>query len=321
MTLVAHVFDVAHDLQIAPPEQLLDPSVLAGQDAAIRRMLASRVHLLVDGQPLAPPEWSPVEPLVERQSLRMRATYPLQGSPGVVSMDAMMFPYDPQHQTFVNVYERDGLRLQSILDAGKTRMDYFSGSRQGVAAVLRKFVPSGFEHILIGPDHLLFLSGLLLLGGSVRRLAIIVSAFTVAHSITLSLAALHVLQPPARIIEPAIALSIVYVGIDNLVVHGGRDVREWIAFGFGFIHGFGFANVLSAMDLPARALGWSLFSFNLGVELGQLLVVLVLGSAIVAVHAQYPGLGRRLASIGSIIVISAGAYWFIERVFFPGGMA
>src|SRR5205807_9177721 len=103
---------------------------------------------------------------------------------------------------------------------------------------------AGLHHILIGPDHLLFLVGLLLLGGSVRQLLVVVTAFTVAHSITLSLAALNLLSPPARIIEPAIALSIVYVGVDNLLVSSGRDVRAWIALPFGFIHGFGFANVL-----------------------------------------------------------------------------
>ena len=117
-------------------------------------------------------------------------------------------------------------------------------ARQGAWAVIKRFVPSGVHHILIGPDHLLFLVGLLLLGGTIRQLTLVVTAFTIAHSITLSLAALNLVTPPPRIIEPAIALSIVYVGADNLLVRGGRDVRAWIAFAFGFIHGFGFANVL-----------------------------------------------------------------------------
>ena len=132
---------------------------------------------------------------------------------------------------------------------------------------------------------------------------------------------MNILSPPARIVEPAIALSIVYVGADNLMVHGGRDVRVWIAFAFGLIHGFGFANVLREMDLPARALGWSLFSFNVGVEIGQLLVVVAVASALAALRARSEIVGRRLATVGSIVVIAAGAYWFIERVFFPGGMA
>jgi hypothetical protein len=149
----------------------------------------------------------------------------------------------------------------------------------------------------------------------------VVSAFTLAHSVTLSLAALNIVTPPARIVEPAIALSIVYVGADNLMVRGGRDMRGWIAFAFGFIHGFGFANVLRDRDLPAKALGWSLFSFNLGVEIGQLVVVIVVAAAFSALRARSESAGRLLAVVGSVIVIAAGAFWFVQRVFFPGGMA
>src|SRR5438034_6229366 len=193
-----------------------------------------------------------------------------------------------------------------ILDINHTQAEYFAGTRQGVLAVIRKFVPAGIHHILIGPDHLLFLVGLLLLGGSIRRLAMIVTSFTIAHSVTLSLAALSIVTPPARIIEPAIALSIVYVGADNLLAQGGRDVRAWIAFAFGFIHGFGFASVLREMDLPPRALGWSLFSFNFGVEIGQLLVVGVVASALALLRARSAVVGRQLAFAGSLVVIAAG---------------
>ena len=200
----------------------------------------------------------------------MDVTYALDAPLGVLSLSTQLFPYDPVHQTFVNVYERDALMLQAILTKDRQQLEYFAGTRQGTLAVMRKFLPSGMHHILIGPDHLFFLVGLLLLGGSLRQLVLVVSAFTLAHSVTLSLAALNIVTPPAWIVEPAIALSIVYVGADNLTVRDGRDVRVWIAFGFGLIHGFGFANVLREMDLPARALGWSLFAFNLGVEVGQL---------------------------------------------------
>src|SRR5213079_2027229 len=196
-------------------------------------------------------------------------------------------------------------------------LDYFVGSRQGAWAVLKKFVPAGIHHILIGPDHLLFLVGLLLLGGSIRQLAVVVTSFTVAHSITLSLAALNILSPPARLIEPAIALSIVYVGADNLLARGGRDVRAWIALTFGFIHGFGFANVLREMGLPSRALGWSLFSFNFGVEIGQLLVVVPVALAFALIRSRSEWARRRLVYAGSIVVIAAGSFWFVQRVFFP----
>src|SRR5262249_39765407 len=218
-------------------------------------------------------------------------------------------------QTFLNVYEHGALQVQSILDRDHPAAEYFTGSRQGVRAVVGRFLPAGIHHILIGPDHLLFLVGLLLLGGSVRKLAWMVTAFTAAHSRTLSMAVLGLVTPPARIVEPAIALSMVYVGIDNLLVKEGRDLRAWIALGFGLVHGFGFASVLREMDLPRRALGWSLFSFNLGVEIGQLLVVVAVAGALPAPPAPHEGAGRRLAVVGSVVVALAGSLWFVERVF------
>lgn len=318
VSLVAHVIDIAHDLGVEPPERLFEPALLQQRGDDIIALLAARLQLRGDDSPLAVGSWSAPEPVPDRQSLRITSRVPLERLPGVIAIDARMFPYDPVHQTFVNVYEGGDVTMQAILSRDKTGVEYFSGTRQGSLAVVRRFLPSGIEHILIGPDHILFLVGLLLLGGTVRQLALVVSAFTVAHSVTLSLAALGLLNPPARIIEPAIALSIVYVGADNLMVKGGRDVRGWIAFGFGFIHGFGFANVLREMDLPRLALGWSLFSFNLGVEIGQLLIVAVAATLLGAIRARSTSAAERVAFIGSVAVMLAGAYWFVERVFFAG---
>jgi hydrogenase/urease accessory protein HupE len=320
VTVVVHVFDVAHDLGIAPPEQLLDPEVLAERARAIANLLHARLRIEVDGTTLPSLAWSTPEPLVERQSLRLRVEHSTVNGPGSVAVTADLFPYDPAHQSFVNFYEGDDLRSQAILGHGRARFQYFTGTRQGIRAVVQKFVPAGVHHILIGPDHILFLVGLLLLGGSIRRLLLVVTAFTLAHSITLSLAALNLVIPPARLIEPAIALSIVYVGADNLMVRGGRDMRAWIAFAFGFVHGFGFAYVLREMDLPGQALGWSLFSFNLGVEIGQLFVVGIVASLLAMLRVWNERVGRHLAVAGSVLVIVAGAFWFVERVFFPGGM-
>ncbi|MCM3880023.1 MAG: HupE/UreJ family protein [Vicinamibacterales bacterium] len=321
VTLVAHVFDVAHDLGLEPPERLLDQSTLTPHADAIVTLLRDRLQIAVDGKVLSASTWSRPEPLIERQALQLRASYPISGAAGALTVTAALFPYDPKHQTFVNVYEHDTVVSQSMLDVDHPQAEYFSGTRQGVWAVVRRFGPSGIHHILIGPDHLLFLVGLLLLGGSVRRLLVIVTAFTLAHSLTLSLAALNIVVPPAGIIEPAIALSIVYVGADNLLVRGGRDMRGWIAFAFGFIHGFGFANVLREMDLPARALGWSLFSFNIGVEIGQLFVVATVATALAVLHSRSEAASRRLVFAGSVFVMAAGTFWFVQRVFFPGGIA
>jgi len=321
VTIVAHAYDVAHDLGIEPVERLLEPAVLASRAEAIITLLRNRFQLLGDHRPLGASSWSAPEALPERQSIRVRARFASGRPLGVITVNASLFPYDPQHQTFLNVYERGTIASQAILSRGSGHFEYFGGTRQGVLAVMRKFVPAGAHRILIGPDHLLFLVGLLLLGGSTRRLLLVVTAFTVAHSITLSLAALSIVAPPAGVVEPAIALSIVYVGADNLMVRGGRDVRGWIAFAFGFIHGFGFANVLRAMDLPARALGWSLFSFNVGVEIGQLFVVVAVASALALLRRRSEAAGRRLVFAGSMVVIAAGTFWFIQRVFFSGGMA
>jgi hydrogenase/urease accessory protein HupE len=319
-TLVAHIYDVAHDLNIEPPDQLLDPGVAAAREPAIEQLLAPRFQVAADGRVLTP-LWAGIEVLTDRQSLRVHLRFQPGRPPGTISVSAALFPYDPNHQTFLNIYERDTLTSQTILDRGRAQVEYFAGTRQGTFAVIQKFVPAGIHHILIGPDHLLFLVGLLLLGGTIRQLAVVVTAFTLAHSLTLSLAALNIVSPPARIIEPAIALSIVYVGADNLLVRNGRDVRAWIAFVFGFIHGFGFANVLRELDLPRRALGWSLFSFNVGVEIGQLLVVVFVASAFAALRSRSVAAGQRLAFGGSLVVIAAGAFWFIQRVFFPGGIS
>ena len=320
VSLVAHIFDLAHDLSVNPTERLLDASFVGERQQAMQSMLAPRLRLVADGRVLDG-EWTGLEILRERQSLRFHIRYPVSSTPGTVAIDTVMFPYDSMHQTFVNIYESDTLTSQIILDGKHSHLDYFAGSRQGVWAVVKKFVPAGVHHILIGPDHLLFLVGLLLLGGSLRQLTIVVTSFTIAHSITLSLAALNIVTPPARLIEPAIALSIIYVGADNILAKGGRDVRGWIAFTFGFIHGFGFANVLREMDLPRRALGWSLFSFNIGVEIGQLFVVVLVATAFTMLRARSEWSRRHLVFAGSVVVMTAGAFWFVQRVFFPGGLS
>ena len=226
--------------------------------------------------------------------------------PGVVGLSADLFPYDPQHQTFLNVYEGDVLVSQAILGESQQDYQYFVGNRQGRWAVIKKFIPAGIHHILIGPDHLLFLVGLLLLGGTVRQLLLVVTGFTIAHSVTLSLAVLDFVTPPGRIVEPVIALSIVYVGVDNLMARGGRDVRVWIAGIFGLIHGFGFASVLREMGLPTGALGWSLFSFNLGVEIGQLAVAITAASALMLLKVKSVVASQRVAVAGSICVVIVG---------------
>lgn len=319
-TLVVHDLDAAHDLGVTNADSLLEPATAARYRDALVALLTPRLSLLLDGQP-ASLTWGAIEVVEERQSLKLSFTV-TNRRPGHVAIHAYVFPYDPIHQTFINVYEDDALKQQMILDAGHQDAEYYSGSTQGRLAVVRTFVASGIEHILIGPDHILFLIGLLLLGGALSRLALIVTSFTIGHSITLSLAALDVLAPSPRFIEPLIALTIIVVGADNLLVlrntkaGTASDIRAWLAVAFGLIHGFGFAYVLKEFGLPRAALGWSLFAFNLGVEIGQLIIVAVAAGLLAAVRQRSQVAAGRVAFIGSIAVIAAGTYWFIERVFF-----
>jgi hydrogenase/urease accessory protein HupE len=313
-TLVAHIVDLAHDLNVEPPELLLDSRTAESRKDEISQIVKSRLVLIADGQPVDL-ELLSVEPRPDRQALSLELKLNTGGKPNVLRIRCALFPYQPEHQTFLNVYEEGSLVRQEIFSLDHQTIVYYTGGRQSWISVVEKFIPAGIYHIFTGPDHILFIVGLLLMGGTLLRLLSIVTAFTLAHSITLSLAALSVVNPPARLIEPAIALSIVYVGIDNLMVgKTGRDVRAWIAFFFGFVHGFGFAGVLKEFGLPREALGWSLFSFNFGVEIGQACIVIVVASLLAALRKRNPALSRRVMIVGSVCVIAAGAFWFIHRV-------
>lgn len=326
--LVVHDFDAAHELGIDDPQLLQDPVVATERRDQLLALLQPRL-IIREGTRDLRPAWSGIEVLPERQSLKL--PFRLDGALGpVVDVTARLFPYDPAHETFVNVYERGALRHQAVLDRETQVMRYYRHTLQGRWEVVRRFVFAGEDHILAGPDHILFLLGLLLMGGSLWRLLTIVSAFTVGHSVTLSLAALGLVQASPRFIEPAIALSIVVVGVDNLLVllerrqaataPARRDLRPLLAGVFGLIHGFGFATVLVQVGLPRDALVWSLASFNVGVELGQLAIVLVLGGALWALRRLSTQAWRIAAIAGSAAVVLAGGYWFVQRVWFTVGM-
>jgi hydrogenase/urease accessory protein HupE len=313
--VAAHIVDLAHETGMASPESLLDSSFVARHVPLLTHALTARLDIRADGRRLTP-QWDEFAITRDRKLVAFRFHAMLPGVAGRIDVMGPMFPYDPAHETYVNVFQGDSVRSQDVLDrAHVASVTYMTGTR-GVLAVVRTFVAAGIHHIFIGPDHILFIIGLLLLGGSIGRLLKIVTAFTVAHSITLALAALQLVNPPSRIIEPAIALSIVVVGAENLLGGGRRDFRAAIAFAFGFVHGFGFASVLREFGLPAQALGAALFSFNLGVEAGQLCIVLAVTPLLALVRARRPEWMGRVVSAGSAAVIAAGAYWFVQRVFF-----
>ena len=184
-----------------------------------------------------------------------------------------------------------------------------AGGTQSVAWPLFRL---GIQHILTGYDHLLFLFGLILVGGRLRPLLVVITAFTVAHSITLCLAALGFWAPSPRLVEPAIALSIAYVGVENFFVREAS--RRWlITFPFGLVHGFGFAGALREIALPQGQVPLALASFNAGVEAGQL-AVLALILPLVLWLGRRPWFAPAGVRAASLAVTVAGLYWFAIRI-------
>ncbi len=254
-----------------------------------------------------------LEPLPIQKEIRATWTMPDLQENTAFQIKVLLFPDNNLHKTFLDIYHNQTLEQQIIFDIRNTEYSYSPTQLQGILTVIWSFMLEGIHHIFIGPDHILFIVGLLLLGGNLWQLLKIVSLFTLAHSVTLVLATLHILNPPSSLIEPAIAASIVFVGLHSL--RGSKhDWRQVFAFAFGFIHGFGFANALSEMALPQNALAWSLFAFNLGVEIGQMCIVLLVAPLLMLLRKYNPKNVVPVIRVASLAVIAAGAYWFVERV-------
>ena len=192
---------------------------------------------------------------------------------------------------------------------------------RGLAAVAVDFAKEGVWHILSGWDHLLFIFGLLLLVRSPWMLVKTITAFTIAHSITLAAATLGYVNPPSGAIQAGIALSIVFLGAEVVRrQRGGTSftIRQpWIvAFVFGLLHGFGFASAISAAGLPPADVPLALVSFNIGVEIGQLVFVALVLLAVGAVRWLGVVWSRRLELVPAYLVGSLGAFWLLQRLAF-----
>lgn len=176
------------------------------------------------------------------------------------------------------------------------------------------FLRLGVEHIITGYDHLLFVAALLVVSRRWQDILLVVTSFTVAHSITLALAALEIVSLPGSVVEPLIAASIVWVGVENIWRRGEPKARWIVVFVFGLLHGFGFAGVLRELGLGSDGQGIALplFSFNLGVELGQIAVVL-LSLPVLMWARKSPRFEPRIQPILSGVVAAMGLYWLIER--------
>lgn len=188
-------------------------------------------------------------------------------------------------------------------------------STESEAGTWWEFIKLGVHHIWTGYDHLLFLVALLVVCRSFRACVVIITSFTLAHSITLALAALDVVSLPARFVEPVIAASIVLVGVENLLRRGAEPRGRWaLTFVFGLIHGFGFAGVLRDLGLgrDGGSVVMPLLTFNLGVELGQIAVAAVVLPGLLWLRRKEQFVSRGVPAI-SVVVVLAGLFWLLQR--------
>lgn len=340
----AHPMDIGY-VRIAPSENTIGVTVDLDIDAAARLLSADAaaldpsalsaraVELATRSYRLAPITgdagpctWS--TPSVTRTDRQVRivdtATCPGSGTRTWAFPMIREARVSPTFELLVKEQVGDGERL--------TQVDRYTPQlvlgAEGHDIGFGGFLWSGVEHIGAAPaewhddngiklpdglDHILFLMALILGGGTLLQLIGIASGFTVGHSITLALAALNVVRPPPSVIEPLIALSIAFVAVEAMT--GLWKKHRWkIATFFGLVHGFGFANALAGLDLSTGQFVKALFGFNLGVELGQLILMCVLVPLTLLAHRNKKVAPYLIKGLAGLIFI-AGIYWTIERTF------
>jgi hydrogenase/urease accessory protein HupE len=188
-------------------------------------------------------------------------------------------------------------------------------TQPGFLTVVVDYVGAGFDHIIPkGLDHILFVLGLFLFSTRMRPLLWQITMFTVAHSITLAMAMTGVIELPARVVEPLIALSIAYVGIENVWHKRLHKSRLILVFAFGLLHGLGFASMLADFGMPENAFATALIAFNVGVELGQLVVVALAFLTVGLWFGKRPYYRRLVVIPGSLLIAAVGLYWTWQRL-------
>lgn len=307
-----------------PADTTAGPGDAGARDARLRALAADaidRVVLFVDGHEVRPQtsEYTPPPVRVPDGQFALGA-YTLRGR----------LPATARTLRWYYGLVADPYPLTITLADGSTRTEWVQGDawstalplggpflRPTLAARLGEYLWLGFTHILPkGLDHILFVAGLFLLAARWRPVVAQVTAFTVAHSITLGLAMLGLVSLPAGVVEPLIALSIVCVGLENLRARALTPARLLLVFAFGLLHGLGFAGVLLGLQVPRADVVVGLLGFNLGVEAGQLTVI---GLLAVATHGlrRRPWYRARVVVPASLAIAVVGAYWTVARVVGP----
>lgn len=251
----------------------------------------------------------------QNDNITFRLTFARSGSGPLEISSGILDRLPFGHREFLSVNSAAGAKIAERLLSMRENQFTVRLPDRSAPAVATSFVDFfllGVRHILTGYDHLLFLFGLLIVSRNVRPAALLITCFTIAHSLTLALSTFGIVSLQSRFIEPAIAASIVYVGIENLTRENCLQCRWVLTFAFGLIHGLGFASVLREMGVAKTGAVVPLFAFNLGVEAGQLSIAAIV-LPIVWQLRQRPTFLRFGVPACSIIVAFAGAYWLIER--------
>lgn len=301
-----------------PMDSDLDAEVSTAElDAAkpkVGQLIAEKIQLSSDGQPQQP-QPNPAVSFDDQNNAQVELSYapvPQQQ----LELDSKFLADLPEgHQHFVTIKDASGKTLlEKMLDKPHPQLTLDLTTPAAVSTGFLDFFELGIEHIVTGYDHLLFLFSLLLVTHSLRPALKIITFFTIAHSITLAVAGLNLLELPSSFVEPFIAATIVYVAVENLIRGEHPKGRYWLTFAFGLIHGFGFASVLRELDISSGDSGilLPLLSFNLGIESGQITVAAVVLPVIWWINNQ-PKRANIFLKAGSVLVALIGAWWFVER--------
>lgn len=309
---------------VVPLDRNTDGTISAEESAAaqeiLKKLAGNLLEVSLDDNPL---------PLLETKCMQdtnnnFQFEMTFAPSPGTFlkAVSKWVWTLPPGHRQFVSFQEGNGPAItEDLLDESNNIFTTDLSPSTMLATPppthsFSKFFVLGIHHIWTGYDHLLFLFALLIVCDSFASIVKIVTCFTLAHSLTLALATLDIVQIPSRIIEPTIAASIVYVGMENIFRHGHPKGRWLLTFAFGLVHGFGFASVLREMEIAkAGSVVVPLVSFNLGVEAGQIAVAIIILPLIWRLKKQ-PTFAPRWVPACSALVAAAGAFWFIQRVWF-----
>jgi len=286
---------------------LAEPELKAGK-GTIQEAVRAGVSVRAEG---APCSGELVDTrLVEEDGVVLETRFTCGQAPTSASLELKLLqglPHGHRHLAHVSSGQSGS---DAVLLRGVTTLEVGASASGGSAVASMLWM--GIVHILGGLDHLVFLFGLILVGGSLRGLLMTITAFTVAHSITIALAVLGVWSPSPSFVEPAIALSVAYVGCENFFVKSA-DRRWLITFPFGLVHGFGFAGALGELQVPREQLIPALVSFNLGVEAGQLAVLSVVLPLLLYARRREWFLTYGVRALSAVVVL-LGAGWFTLRV-------